>query len=59
MMKKIFFAVLSVFPALVHAHDDHGVSILENLSHVFTNPEHIWPLTAGIVLAIVVLVRQR
>ena len=58
-MKKIFFTIMSVFPALAHAHNDHGISILENLRHVFANPEHVWPLTAGIVLAIVVLVRQR
>lgn len=58
-MNKILFAIMSVFPALAHAHSDHGVGMLENLWHVFTNPEHIWPLTAGIVSAIVVLARQR
>lgn len=57
-MKKILFTIMSVFPALAHAHNDHGIGILENLWHVFTNPGHIWPLTAGIVLAIFVLARQ-
>ena len=58
-MNKIFFTVMSLFPVLAHAHGDHGVSLFGNLWHVLSNPEHIWPLTAGIVLGVILLVRQR
>jgi hypothetical protein len=43
----------ALFPLVANAHEDHGRSVLENLSHVFSNPEHAWPLTLGLVLVVV------
>lgn len=58
-MKKVVFAAMALFPLLAHAHEEHGASLLENLWHVLASPEHVWPLTAGIVLIIFLLVRRR
>lgn len=49
-MNKLVLTLLAFFPAIAFAHEDHGHSILENLTHVFSNPEHVWPLTLGLVL---------
>lgn len=53
-MNKLLVSFMALFPVLADAHEDHGHSLLENLSHVFSNPEHVWPLTLGIVLVIVI-----
>lgn len=58
-MNKIIFALMTLLPTLAFAHDDHGASMLEGLWHVFASPEHIWPLTAGVVLVVVLWVRSR
>lgn len=49
-MNKLLVTLITLFPVLAHAHEEHGYSMLENLSHVFSNPEHVWPLSLGIVL---------
>jgi len=49
-MNKLLITLLALFPALAYAHEEHGHSLLENISHVFSNPEHVWPLTLGLVL---------
>ncbi|MFT7235393.1 MAG: hypothetical protein ACI9QV_000970 [Methylophagaceae bacterium] len=58
-MNKIIILAISLLPLIAHAHEDHGVSLLENFWHVFASPEHVWPLTAGMVLVIFLLVRRR
>jgi len=50
-MNKLLITLLAFFPAIASAHDDHGTTVLENLIHVFSKPEHVWPLTFGIVVA--------
>ena len=53
-MNKLLVTLITLFPVLAHAHEEHGHSMLENLSHVFSNPEHVWPLTLGILLVVVI-----
>lgn len=53
-MNKLLVTLMALFPVLAHAHEEHGHSLLENLSHVFSNPEHVWPLTLGILLVVVI-----
>lgn len=53
-MNKLLVTLITLFPVLAHAHEEHGHSMLENLLHVFSNPEHVWPLTLGILLVVVI-----
>mgnify|MGYP003384946489 CR=1 FL=1 len=53
-MKKLLLAAITFFPAIASAHEEHGHTLLENLTHVFSNPEHVWPLTIGIVLVVAI-----
>jgi hypothetical protein len=55
-MKKLLVTLITLFPFVANAHEDHGHSVLENLSHVFSNPQHAWPLSLGLVLVIVAAV---
>jgi hypothetical protein len=53
-MNKLLLSLVAFFPVLAHAHEEHGHTLLENLTHVFSNPEHVWPLTLGLVLVVVI-----
>jgi hypothetical protein len=53
-MNKLFVAFITLFPVLAQAHKEHGHNISENISHVFSSPEHLWPLTLGIILIVVI-----
>ncbi len=53
-MNKILFVLISFFPVLVHAHQQHGVTLLENIRHVFTNPEHVWPVALAAFLIVLI-----
>jgi hypothetical protein len=55
-MKKLLVTLTTLFPLVANAHEDHGHSVLENLSHVLSNPEHAWPLSLGLVLVVVAVV---
>lgn len=57
-MKKLL-ALALLLPASAFAHDDHGMSLTMMLKHLFSSPEHMWPLTLGIVLVAVVIYRKR
>jgi len=52
-MKKLSLTLLTLFPVLAHAHDEHGTSLFSNIWHVFSSPEHMWPLTIGLLLVAV------
>jgi len=59
-MKKIILSLSTLFPCLALAHEDHGISFMENIWHVLASPEHAWPLTIAVVLvAIGLLIKQR
>jgi hypothetical protein len=59
-MNKIILLLITLFPTLASAHQDHGTSFMGNIWHVLANPEHAWPLTITIVLvAIGIFVKQR
>lgn len=53
-MNKLLVAIVTLFPALAYAHQEHGHNLSENISHIFSNPEHVWPLSFGIVLIVVI-----
>ncbi len=55
-MQKLLILLIGLFPALSHAHNEHGHSLLDNLSHVLSSPEHVWPLTLGLVLVVAVVI---
>jgi hypothetical protein len=55
-MNKIILLLITLFPTLASAHDDHGTSFMENIWHVLA----AWPLTIAVVLvAIGIFVKQR
>lgn len=59
-MHKILLLLTTLFPTLAAAHNDHGTSLMENIWHVLSNPEHAWPLTIAIVLvAIGLFIKKR
>jgi hypothetical protein len=59
-MNKIILSLLTLFPSLAAAHEDHGSTLMENIWHVLANPEHAWPLSIAIVLvAIGLLIKKR
>ena len=59
-MNKILLIFTASFPALAFAHEEHGHSFVENIWHVLSSPEHAWPLTIAVVVAVIVgVVKQR
>lgn len=59
-MNKIILLLVTLFPTLAAAHQEHGTSLMENIWHVLANPEHAWPLSIAIVLvAIGLLIKKR
>lgn len=56
-MKHIItLTFLATLPGLALAHGDGGHTIMSNLGHVLSNPEHLWPLA---VFAVVVVTVKR
>lgn len=53
-MNKIILSLSTLFPTLALAHEEHGPALMENLWHVLASPEHAWPLTIAVTLAVVV-----
>jgi hypothetical protein len=53
-MNKLILSISALFPTIALAHEEHGPTLMENLWHVFTNLEHVWPLTIAVVLVGVV-----
>ena len=59
-MKKFILLLSTLSPSLAFAHEEHGASLMENIWHVLASPQHAWPLTIAVVLAVIVgLVKQR
>jgi hypothetical protein len=57
-MKKIA-TILALFPLTASAHESHGNHFYEMLRHVFSSPEHVWPLTLGIAIVAFLLIKKR
>lgn len=56
-MKHIItLTLLATLPGLALAHGDAGHTIMSNLGHMLSNPEHLWPLA---VFAVVVATVKR
>ncbi|PCJ31165.1 MAG: hypothetical protein COA90_07050 [Gammaproteobacteria bacterium] len=52
-MKKTM--LISLFlPSVAWAHQDHGITFMENIHHVLVHPEHAWPLIASAILVVLV-----
>jgi hypothetical protein len=59
-MHKILLLLSTLFPSIALAHETHGHTLVENLWHVLSSPQHAWPLTIALVIAsIVVFVKHR
>jgi len=57
-MKKII-TLFTLFPLTASAHDSHGNHLYEMFSHVFSSPEHVWPLTLGLAVVAFILIKRR
>jgi hypothetical protein len=57
-MKKLA-GLLSLIPLTASAHDSHGDHLYQMISHVFSSPEHMWPLTLGLVAVAVIWFKSR
>lgn len=57
-MKKLF-ALFALFPLTASAHESHGHHVYEMLRHVFSSPEHVWPLTLGLAVVAFILIKRR
>ena len=57
-MKRIItLTLLATLPGLALAHTDAGHTIMTNLQHILSSPEHLWPLAvAAVVIAAVAVV---
>lgn len=56
-MKHIItLTLLATLPGLAMAHGNDGHSIMTNLQHILSSPEHLWPLA---VFAVVVVTVKR
>jgi hypothetical protein len=53
-MNKLVLLLATLFPSLALAHEEHGVTLLDNVWHVLASPLHAWPLTAIIILIAVI-----
>lgn len=42
----------TLLPELAFAHGDHGYTVLSNVEHVLSQPEHFWPLLVALVVVI-------
>ncbi len=57
-MKKLA-SLMALFPLTASAHESHGEHLYQMLRHVFSSPEHVWPLTLGLALVVLVWLKSR
>jgi hypothetical protein len=57
-MRKLL-GLLFFLPLTVFAHEDHGNQLTSMLSHIFSSPEHVWPLTLGLAVVAFILFKKR
>jgi hypothetical protein len=57
-MKKLL-TLAALLPSTAFAHDDHGSHLYEGLKHVLSSPEHVWPLTIGLVIVAYIIIKKR
>lgn len=53
-MNRLVLLLGTLYPALALAHEEHGATLLENVSHVLSSPLHAWPLTTAILLVAII-----